>query len=324
MKWETGKQVDLTNWLTRLRKPVTDLSVALGSLRLRSPLIGASGTVGSAVDFAETAETGWYGALTAKSVASEAWPGHPPPRLAAAGAGMLNAVGIQNPGIDAWSDEFGHRLDQTGSPVWGSAVGSTPQEYTRVAQGLESAGVDAVEVNLSCPNLDGHGMIALDPSASARMVEAVRRSVSIPVSAKLSPDAADITAVAAAAAAAGADWVVLTNTARASAINIERRCFRLAAMTGGYSGPPLKPISLRCVIEVSAALPGLPIVGCGGIRTGADVVEYLMAGASAVSVGTVHFSEPKAARRIHRELNRWCWSHGVRKVSELTGVVKPY
>ncbi len=301
-----------------------DLSTALGPVELRSPLIGASGTVGSAVDFAETARPEYYGALAAKSVAPEPWSGRPPPRLAPAGAGMLNAVGIQNPGAAAWAAEFGPRLGGAGAPVWGSAVGRTPEEYARAARVLEEAGVEAVEVNLSCPNLEGRGMTALDPAASARAVEAVRRSVAAPVSAKLSPDASDIAAVARAAASAGADWVVLTNTARGAAIDIETRRPRLAAMTGGYSGPPLKPIALRCVIEVAAALPGLPIVGCGGIRKGADVVEYLLAGASAAAVGTVHFAEPRAARRIHRELVRWCRAHGVEKLSELVGAVRPY
>ncbi len=301
-----------------------DRSVALGPVRLRSPLIGASGTVGSAADFVETARPEYYGALVAKSVAPESWDGNPPPRMAPAGVGMLNAIGIQNPGIEAWAAEFGSRLGGIGVPVWGSAVGVTPGGYARVARGLEEAGVEAVELNLSCPNLEGHGLIALDPSESARVVEAVRRSVTAPVSAKLSPNASDIAAVARSVADAGADWVVLTNTAWGAAIDIESRRPRLSTMTGGYSGPPLKPIALRCVAEVAAAAPGLPIVGCGGIRRGADVVEYLMAGASAAAVGTVHFSEPRAARRIDRELVRWCRSHGVSRVSDLVGAVKPW
>ena len=233
---------------------------------------------------------------------------------------MLNAIGIQNPGVDAWVARFGSRVAALGVPVWGSAVAHTASGFARVARGLEGAGVQAVEVNLSCPNLDGHGLIALDPVASARVVEAVRRSVSIPVSAKLSPNASDIVAVARSVREAGADWVVLTNTAWGAAIDIETRRPRLATTTGGYSGPPLKPIALRCVTEVAAALPGLPIVGCGGVTRGADVVEYLMAGASAVAIGTAHFAEPRAARRIDRELTRWCWTHGVRRVSDVVGV----
>ncbi len=298
-----------------------DRSVVLGSVALRSPLIGASGTVGSAVDFMPVARPEYYGALVAKSVAPEPWSGNPAPRLAPAGVGMLNAIGIQNPGIDAWVAEFGTRLSGIGVPVWGSAVGHTPAGYALVAKGLEEAGVEAVEVNLSCPNLDGHGLIALDAAASARVVEAVRQITSLPVSAKLSPNASDIVAVARAVWDAGADWVVLTNTAWGAGIDIETRRPRLSTVTGGYSGPPLKPIALRCVAEVTAALPGLPVVGCGGVTRGTDVVEFLMAGAAAVAIGTVHFSEPRAARRIDRELARWCRSHGVDRLSDLVGAM---
>ena len=297
-----------------------DRSVVLGPVKLRSPLIGASGTVGSGVDFVAVANPGDYGALVAKSVASEPWNGNRPPRLAPAGTGMLNAIGIQNPGIEAWSAEFGPRLGRVGVPVWGSAVGHAPEDFARVAKGLEAAGVEAVEINLSCPNLEGHGLIALDPAASARVVETVRRSVVVPVSAKLSPNASDIVAVARAVREAGADWVVLTNTAWGAAIDIETRRPRLLTVTGGYSGPPLKPIALRCVIEVAAALPQLPIVGCGGVTKGTDVVEFLMAGATAVAVGTAHFAEPRAAGRIDRELARWCRKHRVTRVSDLVGV----
>lgn len=297
-----------------------DRTVDVGPLTLRSPLIGASGTVGSAVDFLAVARAEPYGALVAKSVAPEPWNGNPPPRLAPAGLGMLNAIGIQNPGIDSWIAEFGSRVNDLGVPVWGSAVGHTPEGFARVAEGLEGAGVQAVEVNLSCPNLDGHGLIALDPVASARVVGAVRGSVSVPVSAKLSPNAPDIVAVARSVRDAGAEWVVLTNTAWGAAIDIESRRPRLSTTTGGYSGPPLKPIALRCVTEVAAALPELPIVGCGGATRGVDVIEFLMAGAAAVAIGTAHFAEPRAAIRIDRELVQWCRTHGVDKVSDLVGV----
>ncbi len=296
-----------------------DRTVTLGPAVLLSPLIGASGTVGSGVDFVAVARPEYYGALVAKSVAPELWAGNPPPRLAPAGIGMLNAIGIQNPGIDSWAAEFGPRLSEVEVPVWGSAVGHTPDGFATVARGLEEAGVEAVEINLSCPNLDGHGLIALDPAASARVVEAVRRSTNVPVSAKLSPNAPDIVAVAGAVRDAGADWVVLTNTVWGAAIDIENRRPRLSTTIGGYSGPPLKPIALRCVLEVVAALPDLPVVGCGGITRGTDVVEYLMPGASAVAIGTAHFAEPRAAKRIDREVVRWWRAHGVRKVSDLKG-----
>ena len=294
-------------------------SVALGPVTLRSPLVGASGTVGSAVDFVSVASPDYYGALVAKSVAPEPWAGNPPPRLAPAGAGMLNAIGIQNPGIRAWAEEFGPQLGEIGVPVWGSAVGHAPDDFATVARGLKEAGVEAVEINLSCPNLDGHGLIALDPGASARVVEAVRAATAGPVSAKLSLNASDIVAVARSVRDAGADWVVIGNTVWGAAIDIESRTPRVAMGTGGYSGPPLKPMALRAVMEVATCLPGLPIVGCGGVTRGGDVVEYLMAGAAAVEIGTVHFAEPRAARRIDRELAKWCRSHGVDRVSDLVG-----
>ena len=299
--------------------PLNRLSV-LGPVTLRSPLVGASGTVGSVIDFVSVAPPDHYGALVAKSVAPEPWAGNPPPRLAPAGAGMLNAIGIQNPGIEAWLAEFGPRLAGVGVPVWGSAVGHQPDGFAEVAAGLEGGGVEAVEVNLSCPNLDGHGLIALDPDASGRVVEAVRNVTSGPVSAKLSLNASDIVAVAGSVWDAGADWVVIGNTVWGAAIDIESRTPRVAMGSGGYSGPPLKPIALRAVMEVAIRLPGLPILGCGGVARGADVVEYLMAGASAVAIGTVHFAEPRAARRIDREMARWCRSHGVERVSDLVGV----
>ncbi len=300
-----------------------DRTTRLGPVTLRSPFVGASGTVGSAVDFVGVASAQPYGALTAKSVAPEPWDGNPPPRLAPAGPGMLNSIGIQNPGIDAWVGEFGPLLADVGAPVWGSAVGHTPEGFARVAQDLEEAGVQAVEVNLSCPNLDGHGLIALDPAASARVIESVRKCVSIPISAKLSPNASDIVAVARAVRDVGADWVVLTNTVWGATIDIEARRPRLSTISGGYSGPPLKPIALRCVTEVAAALPGFPIVGCGGVTRGSDAIEFLMAGASAVAIGTVHFAEPRAVTRIDRELIRWCRRHGVRRVSDLVAAALP-
>ncbi len=300
---------------------MTDLAVRLGPLSLRSPLVAASGTVGSVVDWAGAGEPAAYGAAVAKSVSGEPWPGNPAPRLAPAGAGMLNAIGIQNPGIDAWVASVGPALARAGVPVWGSAVGRSAEEFAVVAKGLESAGVVAVEVNLSCPNLEGGAgaMFALDPDAAAAVIAAVRSAVTMPVGAKLSPNAADIAAVARAVANAGADFAVLTNTIWGMAVDAEARRPVLANHVGGYSGTPLKPIALQCVWEVSRSVPGLPVVGCGGVRAGRDVVEYLMAGAAAVAIGTAHFAEPRAGARILRELQEWCEQRGVARAAELTG-----
>jgi dihydroorotate dehydrogenase (NAD+) catalytic subunit len=297
---------------------MVDLSTHLGPVALRSPLVAASGTVGSVVEVAGVADLTVYGAAVAKSVSVEPWSGRPAPRVAPAGIGMLNGIGIQNPGIDIWRREYESRLKELPVPVWGSAVGHTVEDFVRVAEGLAEAGVAAIEVNLSCPNLDGH-LIALDPSLSAKVTSAVKAAVDLPVGAKLSPNSIDIAAVAAACAEAGVDWVVLTNTVWGAGIDVETRRPVLSGVIGGYSGPPLKPIALRCVIEVHRALPGLPIVGCGGVASGTDVIEYLLAGASAVGLGTVHFAEPRAGRRILREVEHWCRRLGVTGIEELIG-----
>lgn len=299
-----------------------DLTTTLGPLALRTPLIGAAGTVGSVVDFEGVADLTAYGAAVAKSVSEEPWEGRPAPRVAAAGSGMLNSIGIQNPGIDAWVEETGRRIADLEVPVWGSAVGKTAAEFGRVAGKLEAAGVQAVEVNLSCPNLDGHKMFALDPEATAEVVAAVRQAVEIPIGAKLSPNSEDIAAIASAAVGAGADWLVLTNTVWGARIDVHSRRPLLSGVVGGYSGPPLKPIALRCVLETRDALPAVPIVGCGGVTSGEDVVEYLLAGASAVCVGTAHFDRPRAASRILRQLATFMQADGVDSLGGYIGRVR--
>lgn len=301
-----------------------DLTTRLGPLTLRSPLVAASGTVGSVVDFAGVGALEYYGAAVAKSVSEEPWPGRPPPRLYPVGSGMLNGVGIQNPGIRAWLAEVGPRLAGAGVPVWGSVVGKTPGEFARVAALMGEAPVAAIEVNLSCPNLEEGSLFALDPVATAAVVGAVRRATSLPLGAKLSPNAADPAVVARAAVGAGADFLVVGNSVWGAAIDPQTRRPGLSGVIGGYSGPPLKPIALRCVLEVRRALPGIAIVGCGGVRRGADVAEFLLAGAQAVGLGTVHFAEPRAGRRISKELARYGRRHGVEGVADLIGRWEPW
>lgn len=296
-----------------------DLSVRLGPIDLATPLVAASGTVGSIWEFEPVVDATDYGAMIAKSVSEEPWSGRPAPRLAPAGLGMLNGVGIQNPGIEAWARETAPRLQRIDTQVWASAVGRSAGEFGRVASSLAStAVVAAIEVNLSCPNLEDGSMFALDPHRSADVVSAVREATTLPIGAKLSADACDIVVVAEACREAGADWVTLTNTVSGFGVDVERRRPLLSGGIGGYSGPPLKPISLRCVTRVASALPGLPILGCGGVMKGEDVIEYLMAGASAVSLGTIHFAEPRAAGRVLAELRAWCSRHEVSRLADLT------
>lgn len=297
---------------------MADLTATLGPVRLRTPLVAASGTVGSVVEFAGVTDFTWYGAAVAKSVSGDPWKGRDAPRVAPAGVGMLNGIGIQNPGVDAWLEETAPRLGAVDVPVWGSVVGATVGEFVTVASRLAEAGFEVLEINLSCPNLDGH-LFALDPALSAEVIRGIRGEVSVPIGAKLSPNSENIVAVAAACAEAGADWVVLGNTVWGAGIDIERRRPLLSGVIGGYSGIPLKPISLRCVIETHRALPDLPILGLGGVASGRDVIEYVLAGASAVGIGTVHFAEPRAAGRILKETRRLLDRMPEDRLSDLVG-----
>lgn len=297
------------------------LSTEVGELRLRSPLIAASGTVGSVWEWAEVADVAPYGAAVAKSVAPEEWKGRAAPRIAPTSAGMLNGIGIQNPGIEAWSTKMTGIIPTLGVPVWGSAVGDEAEGFGVVAKGLADAGASAVEVNLSCPNLEDGEMFSFSAALSAAVVSTVASSVDVPVGAKISPNTPELVAVAATCAEAGADFVVLTNTAMGFGLTLADRKPLLSGGVGGYSGPGLKPLSLRCVYEVHRALPALPIVGCGGITTGRDVAEYLIAGASAVEMGTVHLAEPKAGVRIRKELIEVLEQLNVTRVADLVGTV---
>lgn len=296
-----------------------DLTALLGKLRLSSPLIAASGTVGSVWEWAEVADVGAFGAAVAKSVSPEPWSGRPPPRVAPTSTGMLNGIGIQNPGIERWTSEVPPKIARLGVPVWGSAVAEDIEGYGLVAKGLESAGVACIEVNLSCPNLDTGEMFSFAPDAARSAVATVVSSTSLPVGAKLSPNTPDITAVARACVEAGATFLVLTNTALGFGISTTERAPLLSGGVGGYSGPGLKPLAMRCVFEVARAIPGFPIVGCGGVSSGRDVVEYLMAGAAAVEIGTVLLAEPKAGTRILEELARHLQGLGATGLEELIG-----
>ena len=295
------------------------LAVHLGDLALRSPLVAASGTVGSVWEWADIADVSVFGAAVAKSVAPEEWARRPQPRVAPTSTGMLNGIGIQNPGITAWVETMKPIIPKLGVPTWGSAVAGDAEGFAIVAKQLADAGVAAVELNLSCPNLEEGHLFSFSDSASAAVVAAARSAVTVPIGAKLSPNTPQVVDVAEACLAAGADYLVLTNTALGFGLDVETGRPLLSGGVGGYSGPGLKPISLRCVYEVAQALPEARIVGCGGISTGRDVMEYLMAGASAVEVGTVLLAEPDAGKRISRELTDELSRLGADSVSDITG-----
>ncbi|MCB1246705.1 MAG: dihydroorotate dehydrogenase, partial [Acidimicrobiia bacterium] len=305
------------------RNSVMDLSVTVGGVSLTSPLVAASGTVGSVVDFADVIDFGVYGAAVAKSVAPEPWDGRPPPRIAPVDSAMLNGIGIQNPGIEAWVRTHGDQIGSLGTPVWGSVVAHDAAGFGTVATRMSATPVTAIEVNLSCPNLQGLPF-ALDASASAAVVRIVRAATDLPIGAKLSMDAEPIQSVAEAVFEAGADWVVVGNTVMGAAIDPETRRPRLSGGIGGYSGGPIRPLAIRAVMNIARDLPDIPIVGCGGVSTAAHVIEYVLAGASAVGIGSAHFADPHIAQRITKQLHRYAEAHSVASITELRGAYEPW
>lgn len=300
-----------------------DMAVMLGSHRLDSPLIAASGTVGSVADFTSTVDFSFYGAAVAKSVSPEPWAGRASPRIAPVGSGMLNGIGIQNPGIDDWIEQTSVAFGSIPTQVWGSAVAHDVDGFARVAAKMAETGRPAVEINLSCPNLEGVPF-ALDPDASAAVVRAVRAETDVPIGAKLSSDAASIEDVAMSVSGAGADWVVVANTVTGAAIDPHTRKPLLSGLTGGYSGGAIRPIAMRSVLRVAAADPELPIVACGGVSHADHVVEFMLAGATAVAIGSAHFASPRIASKITKQLHSYAAKNGIASIIELKGAYEPW
>lgn len=299
----------------------TDLATAVGSVSLRAPVLTASGTAGHGAEFARYLRPAELGAVVVKSMRATPFEGNPAPRLHPTPAGMINSVGLQGPAVSHWLEHELPDLRAAGATVVASIWGSTVEEYRQAAEALSAAPscVAAVEVNVSCPNLeDRDRMFSHSARATAEAVEAAG-PCGRPLWAKLSPDAPDIVEIAAAAQSAGAEAVVLTNTVPAMVIDTETRRPALGAKRGGLSGAAMRPVAVRAVYDVHEAIADLPIVGVGGVSAGVDVVEFLLAGASAVEVGTATFADPRAPLRILGEFERWCERRGVRQLAELVG-----
>jgi dihydroorotate dehydrogenase (NAD+) catalytic subunit len=288
----------------------------------------ASGTAGHGAELARYVDLASLGAVVVKSVSAEPWPGNPAPRVTEVDAGILNSVGLQNPGVEAWLEDELPALLATGARVVASVWGFTVEAYEKAATALAGAPdqVVAVEVNLSCPNVHGptpgddagRAMFAHSATLTAEAVDATA-ACGRPRWAKLSPNVTDLAEIAGAALGAGAEALTLVNTVRGLAIDPETRRPRLGAGGGGLSGPAIRPVAVRAVHDVCAAFAGVQVVGVGGVAAGEHAVELLLAGASAVQVGTATFADPRAPARILAEVERWCRRHGVARVADLVG-----
>ena len=305
-----------------------DAAVALGALNLTSPIVAASGTFGHSDEVLRLGDATKVGAVTVKSLAANEWAGNPPPRLhAAAGDGMLNSVGLQRPGVEAWARDDLPALRASGVPVIASIWGRSVDDFAVAARQLtpHAGALAGLELNVSCPNVeDAARMFAHSASATAAVVRAVVEvGLPVPIFAKLSPNTYEVVDVAGAAIDAGATGLTLVNTLLGLGVDAEARRPQLGNVTGGYSGTPIKPIALRIVYLVTRAFPGVPVIGTGGVSTGVDAVEMLLAGAPAVGVGTASFADPRAVNRIHDELIAWCAAHDVARVADLVGTLNP-
>jgi dihydroorotate dehydrogenase (NAD+) catalytic subunit len=298
--------------------PAPDLSVNVGTVRLSNPILAASGTFGYGVEFAHLLDLNRLGGIVVKGLSIEPMAGAPEPRLCETPSGMLNAVGLQNIGVRAFVAEKLPVLRQYRTAVVANVFGCTVEEYVAVIRVLEAAeGLAGYELNVSCPNT-AHGGIQFgsDPQLVFEVVSAARRAARRPLWVKLSPNVTDITVIARAAQEAGADALTVANTYQAMSIDVRTRKSRLGRATGGLSGPAIKPITLRLVHEASRAVK-IPVIGLGGVEKGDDVLEYLIAGAAAVQVGTANFTRPSACLDILKGVEKSCRDNNIFRISEL-------
>ena len=302
----------------------TDLRARLGQAELPNPILTASGCAGAGRELAQFLDVSKIGAIVTKSVMLAPRAGRPTPRMAETPSGMLNSIGLQGPGIEAFLQRDLPWLLSRGAHAVVSIAGGTVDEFAELAGRLsDAAGVTAIEVNISCPNVEHRGQVfACYPGAAAAVIDAVRGRAryDIPVFAKLSPDVTDIVEIARACVAAGADGLSLINTMLGMAIDVDTMRPVLAAATGGLSGPAIRPVAVRCIWQVREALPDVPIIGMGGVRTGRDALELILAGASLVSVGTTIFHDPSACIRIVRELEEELARRGIERLSDAVGL----
>lgn len=283
--------------------------------------MSASGTFGSGVEYDSVFDIGMMGALVTTGLTLESKVGNRPPRLCETPAGLLNAVGLQNPGVDVFIKDVLPEMLDFGVPVIANIAGSTKDEFVEIAEKFSGTGVAGLEINISCPNVKTGGMaLGTAPEVAAQVVGSVVESTDLPVIVKLTPNVTNIVELARAVAAAGADALSLINTLLGMVIDVEQRKPMLGNVVGGLSGPAIRPVAVRAVWQVAQAVK-IPIIGMGGICTGRDALEFILAGASAVAVGSAFFNDPLAAVRIIKELDEYCGEHGVDRLQDLVGAV---
>lgn len=299
-----------------------NLSVNIAGVTWKNPVTVASGTFGSGAEYSEFVDLSKLGAVTTKGVANIPWEGNQTPRVAETYGGMLNAIGLQNPGIDVFVKRDIPYLKSQNATIVVNVCGKTTEDYVEVVERLGDEPVDMLEINVSCPNVKEGGIaFGQNPDALYDITKAVKAKAKQPIIMKLSPNVTDITEMARAAEAAGADAVSLINTLTGMKIDVERQAFVLANKTGGLSGPAIKPVAVRMVYQVANAVK-IPVIGMGGIRTAADALEFILAGATAVSVGTCNFVNPQTTMEVIAGIEDYMKRHKVEDINDLIGIVK--
>ena len=297
-------------------------AVTLAGVELKNPVMTASGTFGSGAEYSEFVDLNKLGAVVTKGVANVPWPGNPTPRVAETASGMLNAIGLQNPGIDVFCERDIPFLKKYDTKIIVNVCGKSTEDYCEVVERLENEPVDLLEINVSCPNVKEGGIaFGQDPKALEAITKEVKKYAKQPIIMKLSPNVTDITEMAKAAEAGGADILSLINTLTGMKIDINRKTFALANKTGGVSGPAIHPIAVRMVYEAANAV-NVPIIGMGGIETAEDAIEMLLVGASAVSVGTANFYNPNVTMEIVDGIARYMEQNHFASVQDMVGIVK--
>lgn len=298
------------------------MSVRIAGVEFKNPVMEASGTFGSGEEYGEFVDLNRLGAVVTKGVANVPWPGNPTPRIAETYGGMLNAIGLQNPGIDVFAKRDIPFLKQFDTKIVVNVCGRTTEDYIQVVERLGHEPVDMLEINISCPNVKEGGIaFGQDPKAVEAITKAVKSRAKQPVIMKLSPNVTDIAVMAKAAEAGGADAISLINTLTGMKIDVHKRTFALANKTGGLSGPAIRPVAVRMVYQAAQAVK-VPVIGMGGIQNGEDALEFILAGATAVAVGTANFHNPYATVEAVEEIAAYMDRYGVEDISELIGAVR--